>query len=111
MGAAYQRGSDSERMLDAMTKAQAELNNAISRTNIAIEEQTTIMKDANKTDEARLAAADKVIELETRNANRRIQIIALEQAALKKSRPTIAQRRRRSAPNRPHHADVASANR
>lgn len=90
MGAAYQRGSDSERMLDAMTKAQAELNNAISRTNIAIEEQTTIMKDANKTDEARLAAADKVIELETRNANRRIQIIALEQAALKKKQDQLS---------------------
>lgn len=81
---AYDRGDASARMLDEMTTKQAELNNAMARTNITIAEQTTIMRDGTKTDEQRLAAAQRVIDLETTNANRRIKSIQLELDALRK---------------------------
>jgi hypothetical protein len=84
MADAYNRGSDSERMLDAMGKKQAELRQQIERTNIAIAEQSTIMKDNTKTDRDRLAAAEAIIRMETLNADRRIKSIALELEALKK---------------------------
>ena len=84
MADAYNRGSDSERMLDAMTKQQAELRQQIERTNVAIAQQTTIMKDNTQTDRARLAAADAIIKMETANADRRIKSIELELQALRK---------------------------
>lgn len=89
MADAYKRGSDSERMLDAMTKKQAELNQAIERTNIKIAEQRTIMKDNTKADQERLAAAEAIIKMETMNANRRIQAIDLELKALKKKQDAL----------------------
>lgn len=84
MADAYKRGSDSERMLDAMTKKQAELEQAMERTNIVIEQQRTIMKDNTKADRDRLAAAEAIIRMETLNADRKIQSINLELNALRK---------------------------
>lgn len=89
MAEAYKRGDQSARMMDQMTVKQAELANAIERTNIAIAQQTTIMKDAQKTDAERLAAADRVIQMETTNANRRMQMINLEIAALRKKQDQL----------------------
>jgi hypothetical protein len=80
---AGEEGYDAAKKLDEMTTQQAELRNAIARTQISIEQQTTAMKDATLTDEERLAAAKKVVELETLNANRRISSIQLELNALK----------------------------
>lgn len=89
MAEAYQRGDESARMMDSMTVKQAQLANAIERTNIAIAQQTTIMKDGQKTDAERLAAADKIIQMETTNANRRMQMINLEIAALRKKQDQL----------------------
>ncbi len=89
MAEAYQRGDESARMMDSMTVKQAQLANAIERTNIAIAQQTTIMKDSTRTDAERLAAAEKVINMETTNANRRLQMINLEIAALRKKQDQL----------------------
>lgn len=90
MADAYKRGSDSERMLDAMAKQQAELRQQMERTNISIAQQTTIMKDNTKADRDRLAAADAIIKMETLNADRRIKSIELELQALKKKQDYLA---------------------
>lgn len=78
---AGESGWKSAEALDALANAQAKLQANIERTNIEIAKQETLMKDTTRTDEERLAAAKRVIALETANSNRRIQQINLEIAA------------------------------
>jgi hypothetical protein len=80
---AYEEGYKSAEMLDALITQQKDLEYAIALTNITIEKQTTLMKDTTKSDEERLAAANKVVELETLNANRKLKAIDLEMKAIK----------------------------
>lgn len=83
LGEAAQSGWSAAEALDALAKQQADLEAKIQRTNIEIAKQTTIMRDSTRSDAERLAAAQKVVELETINSNRRLQQINLEIAAYK----------------------------
>lgn len=79
---AYQEGNDAARAMDGNAVAVARLENAIAKATVSIAAYETVMKNTNETDEARLNAATRIIELEEANAARRLQIIDLEIKAL-----------------------------
>lgn len=89
LGEAGKSGWDAAEALDHLAQKQAELQAAIERTNIQIAEQTTLYKDTTRSDEDRIAAAKKVVELETLNSNRKIKQINLEIAAYKEQYKNI----------------------
>lgn len=60
--------------LDGLADTQAKLLPAMARTNGEIEKQKTLLADRTKTDQERIAAAEKIIELETLQAQRRAKI-------------------------------------
>lgn len=75
-------GYNAAQKLDQLTTQQAQLRQEMAKTQIAIEKNTTAMKNATLGDEERIASAKKVVELEGINAGRRIKSIQLEIDAL-----------------------------
>jgi hypothetical protein len=75
-------GYEAAEKLDALGLKQQQLQTAIARTQISIEQQTTAMKDATRSDQERLNAANAIIAMEAQNAQRRIDALNLEKEAL-----------------------------
>lgn len=81
VGDAYSNGSTAARQLDQLVSAQGLMTEAIAKNNRVIEDSKTILLDKTKGDEARMAAAKSIIELENSNAQKRVEIASKDLAA------------------------------
>jgi hypothetical protein len=81
VGDTYSNGSTAARQLDQLVSAQGLMTEAIAKNNRVIEDSKTILLDKTKGDEARMAAAKSIIELENSNAQKRVEIASKDLAA------------------------------
>lgn len=82
---AAQEGYDAAKALDDLVAAQGRLGLEVAKNNREIAKQETIYKDATRSNQERIAAIDRLIALEQRNASIRVQLANAELNAEEKS--------------------------